>query len=62
MIGIVGWSLSVMIDLPLIGRKIEPYVTHVQTEFKKYTETTNYKQNFENMEKILTEINNNTKK
>lgn len=61
-IGIVGWSLSVMIDLPLIGRKIEPYVTHVQTEFKKYTETTNYKQNFENMEKILTEINNNTKK
>jgi len=61
-IAIIGWSLTLIIDLPLIGQKLEPYVTHIQTEFKKYTETTNYKPNFENMEKLLIDIRNNTKK
>ncbi|MBX9808932.1 hypothetical protein K2X92_00900 [Candidatus Gracilibacteria bacterium] len=61
-IGLIGWTLAVIIDLPLIGRRLEPYVHEVQTEFKKYTESTNYKQNFENMEKLLIEIRNNTKK
>lgn len=61
-IGLVGWSLTLIIDLPLIGRRLEPYVNNIQSEFKKYTETTNYKPNFENMEKILIEIRNNTKK
>ena len=61
-IAIIGWSLTLIIDLPLIGQKLEPYVTNVQTEFKKYTETTNYKPNFENMEKLLIDIRNNTKK
>ena len=61
-IGLVGWTLAIIIDLPLIWRRLEPYVHEVQTEFKKYTESTNYKQNFENMEKLLIEIRNNTKK
>jgi hypothetical protein len=61
-IAIIGWSLTLIIDLPLIGQKLEPYVTNVQTEFKKYTETTNYKPNFENMEKLLIDIRNNTSK
>ncbi len=61
-IGIVGWTLTIIIDLPLIGQKLEPYVTNIQLEFKKYTESTNYKENFENMEDILIEIRNNTKK
>lgn len=61
-IGLIGWSLAIIIDLPLIGRRLEPYVNHVQTEFKKYTEATNYNQKFDNMEKVLIEIRDNTKK
>lgn len=61
-IAIIGWSLTLIIDLPLIGQKLEPYVSNIQSEFKKYTETTNYKPNFENMEKLLIDIRNNTKK
>lgn len=61
-IGLVGWSLAILIDLPLIGQRIEPYITHIQTEFKKYTEATNYNPKFDNMERVLIEIRNNTKK
>ena len=61
-IAMIWWSLSLIIDLPLIGQKLEPYVSHVQLEFKKYTETTNYKPNFDKMEQILVEIRDNTKK
>jgi hypothetical protein len=61
-IGLVGWSLAILIDLPLIGQKIEPYITHVQAEFKKYTEATNYNTKFDTMEKVLIEIRNNTKR
>ncbi len=61
-IGLVGWSLAIIIDLPLIGRRLEPYINHVQTEFNKYTEATNYNQKFDNMEKVLIDIRNNTKK
>jgi hypothetical protein len=61
-IGLVGWSLAILIDLPLIGQRLEPYVTHIQTEFKKYTEATNYNSKFDNMEKVLIEIRDNTKK
>jgi hypothetical protein len=60
-IGLVGWSLTILIDLPLIGQRLEPYVAKVQTEFKKYTEATNYKTNFESMESLLREIRNNTR-
>ncbi len=51
-----------MIDLPLIGKQLEPYVEKVQTEFKKYTEATNYKENFVTMEQRLTEIREELKK
>jgi Domain of unknown function (DUF5665) len=61
-IGLVGWSLAILIDLPLIGQRIEPYITHIQTEFKKYTEATNYNPKFDNMERVLIEIRDNTKK
>jgi hypothetical protein len=61
-IGLVGWSLAVIIDLPLIGQRLEPYIHQIQTEFKKYTEATNYNQKFDNMEKVLIEIRNNTQK
>lgn len=55
-IALIWWTLSMLIDLPLIGKKLEPYVEQVQTEFKKYTEATNYKENFENIEITLKEI------
>ena len=55
-IGLVGWSLAILIDLPLVGRRIEPYISHIQTEFKKYTEATNYNSKFDNMERVLIEI------
>jgi hypothetical protein len=55
-IAIIGWTLSLLIDLPLIGSRIEPYVEQVQTEFNKYTEATNYRPNFERMESTLQSI------
>lgn len=55
-IAIIGWSFALLIDLPLIGKKLEPYVEKVQHEFEKYTEATNYKQNFENIELTLKDI------
>lgn len=61
-IGLVGWMLTILIDLPLVGQRLEPYVNQVQTEFKKYTEATNYNPKFDNMEKILIEIRDNLKK
>lgn len=60
-IAIIGWILSTMINLPLIWAKIEPYIIKAQEEITKYTENTNYKENFKNMEKILVEIRNELK-
>lgn len=62
MITLVGWTLSTMISLPLIGKWISPYVEQLQYEFKKYTEATNYKENFRNIETTLTDIKNELKK
>ena len=42
-----------MIDIPLIGKKLEPYVEKVQVEFKRYTEATNYKEDFIAMKELL---------
>ncbi|MBP9779322.1 hypothetical protein KBD33_01725 [Candidatus Gracilibacteria bacterium] len=55
-ITLIGWVLSTMISLPLIGKWIEPYVHTAQDEFKKYTEATNYKENFERIEMTLGDI------
>ena len=61
-ITLVWWILSGLIDLPLIGKKLEPYVQHVEAEFKKYTEATNYRDNFERMEATLESIDKTLKK
>ena len=54
-----------MISLPLIGKKLEPYAEKVQYEFTKYTEATNYKEDYARMESLLrdikTELQNSTK-
>lgn len=55
-ITLVWWILSTVISLPLIGKWIGPYVEDIQYEFKKYTEATNYKENFVRMEQSLLDI------
>ncbi len=45
-----------LIDLPLIGKKLEPYVQNVQMEFRKYTEATNYKPDFQEIRNTLKDI------
>ena len=55
-IAIIGWFLSTLIDIPLIGKSLEPYVETVQNEFNKFTEATNYRPNFERMESTLNSI------
>ncbi|MDD2694104.1 MAG: DUF5665 domain-containing protein [Candidatus Gracilibacteria bacterium] len=55
-IALIGWILATIIDLPLIGKQLEPYVEKVQTEFNKYTEANNYRANFERMESTLESI------
>ena len=53
---LIGWTLSLMIDIPLIGKRLEPYVEKVQIEFKRYTEATNYKEDFIAMKVLLWDI------
>jgi hypothetical protein len=55
-IAMIGWFLSTLIDIPLIGKSLEPYVETVQNEFNKFTEATNYRSNFERMESTLNSI------
>lgn len=50
---LVIWMLSKLVDYPLIGE----YVKDVQKQLVDYTEQTNYKKNFENIEGLL--FNNN---
>ena len=55
-VGLIGWTLSTLIDLPLIGKKLAPYVEQIQWEFSKYTESTNYRPHFERIESTLNSI------
>lgn len=55
-IALVGWLLSTIIDLPLIGKRLEPYVHNIQSEFSKFTEANNYRPNFDRIEKTLNSI------
>lgn len=55
-IAIIGWILTQMVSLPLIGKSLSPYVQQIQEEINKYTESTNYKSNFIQIEKTLKEI------
>ena len=55
-IALVGWILATIIDLPLIGKKLAPYVEQIQWEFSKFTEATNYRPNFERIENSLQSI------
>ncbi len=55
-VALIWWILAMLIDLPLIGKELEPYIQSVQSEFTKYTEATNYKENFWHIETTLEAI------
>ena len=57
----IGWIFAITIDLPLIGKRLEPYITRVQNEMNRYIEQTNYQDEFRAMEATLKEIEQNTK-
>jgi uncharacterized membrane protein YhiD involved in acid resistance len=57
-LGLIGWFLSWLISLPLLGKKVEPYVEKIQLEVNKYTETTNYNPHFVRIEETLSNIAN----
>ena len=57
-LGLIGWFLSGLINLPLLGKKMEPYVEKIQLEVNKSTETTNYNPHFVKIEETLANIAN----
>lgn len=61
-IALIGWLLTKMISLPLIGERLEPYITDIQAEITRYTESTNYNGKFEKMNTLLEEIRDELKK
>jgi hypothetical protein len=57
-LGIFIWVLTMLVDLPVVGdyfRQAKQYVT-------EYADNTNYKDEFQQMNQALREINENTKK
>jgi hypothetical protein len=60
-LAMIWWFLSTLIDLPLIGKQIEPYVERIQTEMNTYIEQTNYSDEFRSLENTLKQIENNTR-
>ncbi len=48
------WIISRLVDVPLIGE----YFQQAQNQITEYTESTNYKEEFQSMEELLREIRN----
>jgi len=57
-LGGVVWFVSQLVDIPLVGE----YFVQVEESITDYTESTNYKQEFQNMEQLLKEINSSLKR
>ncbi|HID91848.1 TPA: hypothetical protein EYG96_02435 [Candidatus Gracilibacteria bacterium] len=57
-LGAVVWFLAQLVDVPLIGE----YFQAIERSINDYTESTNYKQEFQNMESLLEEINTSLKR
>ena len=57
-VGILIWVLTLLVDLPLVGE----YFKDAQTYVAEYAENTNYKADFDEMNRLLNEINENTKR
>ncbi len=59
-LAVLGWIFSITIDLPLIGKELEPYITTAQDKMNHYIEQTNYSDEFGRMETTLKAIEANT--
>ena len=56
-VGIFIWILTMLVDLPVVGE----YFSEAKQYINEYTENTNYKDEFLEMNQLLGEINENTK-
>ena len=56
-LALVVWIISRLVNVPLIGE----YFKEAQNQITEYTESTNYKEGFQSMEKLLREIRNSLK-
>ncbi len=56
-LGIVAWVLTLLVDLPLIGE----YAEQVEAYMNEYRESTNYNDDFAEMNELLRHIEENTK-
>lgn len=54
-VGIIVWVLTMLVDLPLVGE----YFEEAQSYLTEYAENTNYQSDFDEMNRLLTEINEN---
>lgn len=57
-LGIFIWVLTMLVDLPLVGE----YFADARQYITEYADNTNYKDEFQEMNQALQEINENTKK
>ncbi len=46
----IGWILAITVDLPLIGKRLEPYVERAQKDLNHYIEQTNYSDEFKSLD------------
>jgi Domain of unknown function (DUF5665) len=49
----IGWAFAITLDLPLIGKRLEPYITRAQTEMNRYLDQTNYSDEFRSLDTTL---------
>ena len=52
------WVLTMLVDLPIVGQ----YFAEAKSYITEYADSTNYKQDFEEMNRLLKEIDKNTEK
>jgi hypothetical protein len=60
-LALIWWMFAITIDLPLIGKRLEPYVLKIQMELNKYIDQTNYSDEFRWLDETLKQIEQNTK-
>lgn len=56
----IWWMFAITIDLPLIGKRLEPYVLKAQNDLNRYIDQTNYSDEFRSLDKTLKAIEKNT--
>ena len=55
-LGVLVWVLTILVDVPLVGQ----YFAEAKSYVTEYAENTNYKADFEELNRQLKEINENT--